>query len=235
MYIAVVYFLPVYFQLVLGATPVNSGIWLLATALSMGLATVVSGVLIKQSGRYLEIIWMSVAFSAFGFALLTCLPSERDWARMITFQIIVGWGLGPLFQAPLVGLLSQINQEDIASANALYAFLRLLGSSLSIVTGQVVIQNRVEHQSSQLQAAGIPTTVIKSFTKDFTQLTQGVHAKLTAAQRAKIADVLNSGLKSVWILYMVVAIVACFAAMLIDRNNLSPKRSEGWEEMEEEK
>ena len=232
-YISVVYYLPVYFQLVLNATPIDSGVWLLATALSMGCATVVGGTIIKRSGRYLEVTWVSVALAVVGFVFFVTLPDHRDWPRMIAVQILVGCGLGPLFQAPLIGLLSRICSEDIAAANSLYAFLRSLGSALSIVVGQVMIQHWLQAQSADLLQSGIPAPLVAKFAKDFTELSGPAKSTITLPQIEAIRDALNTALRSAWMLYTAVAFFACLFAFTIPRKSLPTRPDDAWEELDD--
>ncbi|TGO40524.1 hypothetical protein BHYA_0036g00570 [Botrytis hyacinthi] len=55
-FIAPVFFLPLYFQSVLGATPILSGIWLLPLVVSFMASGIIMGILIQRTGQYLLII-----------------------------------------------------------------------------------------------------------------------------------------------------------------------------------
>jgi hypothetical protein len=56
-FIAGTYYLPLYFQAVLGATPLLSGVYLLPLALSLSVASIITGIFIKKTGKYLPPIW----------------------------------------------------------------------------------------------------------------------------------------------------------------------------------
>lgn len=232
-YISVVYYLPVYFQLVLNASPIDSGLWLLPTALSMGFASAISGLVIKGSGRYLEVTWISVACAALGLGLFITLPDHKSWPRMISFQMLVGCGLGPLFQAPLIGLLSRTCPQDVAAVNSLFAFFRSLGSALSIVVGQVMIQHWLSTQTSDLRRDGVPASLVAKFTKDFAELAGLTKSSLPLHQMESIRDALNTALKAAWILYATVAILACLIAFTIPRSGPLTQSDRAGEELQD--
>jgi hypothetical protein len=56
-FIAGTYYLPLYFQAVIGATPLLSGVYLLPFALSLSFVSGATGVFIKKTGKYLPPIW----------------------------------------------------------------------------------------------------------------------------------------------------------------------------------
>lgn len=51
------YYLPLYFQAVLGSSPILSGVYLLPFALSLSVVSSITGVFIKKTGKYLPPIW----------------------------------------------------------------------------------------------------------------------------------------------------------------------------------
>jgi hypothetical protein len=54
------YFLPLYFQAVLGATPILSGVYLLPQALALSFMSMITGITIKKTGKYLPLIWFGM-------------------------------------------------------------------------------------------------------------------------------------------------------------------------------
>ncbi|KIX01920.1 uncharacterized protein Z518_07859 [Rhinocladiella mackenziei CBS 650.93] len=116
------FFLPLYFQAVLNASPLLSGVWLLLYALSLSLSSVATGIYIKKTGRYFDCIIFGATVSVLGQGLLYELPSSRAWAKIIIYQIIAGVGAGPNFQAPLIVLQNLVPRQDNATATATFGF-----------------------------------------------------------------------------------------------------------------
>jgi EmrB/QacA subfamily drug resistance transporter len=102
------YFLPLYFQAVLGATPILSGVYLLPTALSLSFLSAFTGIFIRKTGQYLPCIYFGFVFMTAGFGTFVDLKVNSSWAKIIIYQIIAGIGVGPLFQSPLIALQSLV-------------------------------------------------------------------------------------------------------------------------------
>ncbi|KAK5173948.1 hypothetical protein LTR16_011599, partial [Cryomyces antarcticus] len=68
-FIAGSYYMPLYFQAVLGATPLLSGVYLLPFALSLSFASAGTGIFIRKTGKYLPPIWFGMAWMTLGFGL----------------------------------------------------------------------------------------------------------------------------------------------------------------------
>jgi hypothetical protein len=107
------YFLPLYFQAVLGATPILSGVYLLPTALSLSFLSAFTGFFIKKTGQYLPMIWFGMFMMTLGFGLFIDFDVNSSWAKIIIFQIIAGIGVGPNFQSPLIALQSLVPVSSI--------------------------------------------------------------------------------------------------------------------------
>lgn len=113
------YFLPLYFQAVLGATPILSGVYLLPLAVALSFSSIFTGIFIKKTGKYRPLIWIGLMFMTIGFGLFINFKVNSPWSKIIIFQVIAGIGVGPNFQAPLIALQSLVPVS--------FHFLRFLG------------------------------------------------------------------------------------------------------------
>ncbi|KAJ3518536.1 hypothetical protein NM208_g14482 [Fusarium decemcellulare] len=126
------YWLPLYFQGVLGVSPLLSGVYLLPFVLSLSLVSMAVGIMIKKTGRYKIIIVAGTTVTVIGFALFTNLEPRANWAKIIVYQIVAGVGVGPNFQAPLIALQTNIDGRDIGAATSMFSFIRQIGTSISV-------------------------------------------------------------------------------------------------------
>lgn len=152
-FIAASYYLPLYFQAVLGATPLLSGVYLLPFALSLSLTSASTGIFIKKTGKYLPPIYFGLTVLTLGFGLFINLPRNPTWSKIIIYQIIAGIGVGPNFQSPLIALQTLVQRSDIATATATFGFTRNLSTSISVVVGSVVFQNEMQKRGAELVSA----------------------------------------------------------------------------------
>jgi hypothetical protein len=180
-FIAGTYYLPLYFQAVLGASPLMSGVYLIPYALSLSLVSGATGAFIKKTGKYLPPIvsglhptpispksnlqkqYFGMTIMVLGFGLFINLPLSRNWTKIIIYQIVAGIGVGPNFQSPLLALQTMIKPHDIATATATFGFMRNLSTAISVVIGGVVFQNEMnKHHPSLILSLGQATADLLS-------------------------------------------------------------------------
>ncbi|KAM0431202.1 hypothetical protein ACHAQK_010250 [Fusarium lateritium] len=137
------YFLPLYFQVILGFSPIISGLTLFPLILPMSVSTGVGGVFVKKTGNYKIVILIGATLMTLGTGLFISLGQRKEWAKMVVFEVIAGLGCGVLFQNPMIALQTHVRQRDMAATMSAYTFMRGLFVSISIVVGTVLIQRTV--------------------------------------------------------------------------------------------
>lgn len=160
-----------------------------------------------------------------GYGLFVNFPANRSWPRLILYQGIAGLGIGPLFQAPLIALQSKINPRDIGTATATFGFVRNLGTSISVVVGQVVFQNKVNSHSAAIQQIVGP---------QLAPLLSGANAGANAqtirglptAERIGIQGILTDSLKYVWVMYVCFSAAGLVCGFFITKQTLNKSHEE---------
>ncbi|KIW88810.1 uncharacterized protein Z519_10294 [Cladophialophora bantiana CBS 173.52] len=137
------YFLPLYFQTLLGASPIQSGLYIFALILPLCIMSMSTGPLIKKTGGIRIIIWAGTLLMTLGTGLFIDLPPSRRLAKLVIFQVIAGIGAGLLFVPPMIALQSFLAKEYVAAGTSALSFLRNLLSSLSIVLGSAILEESV--------------------------------------------------------------------------------------------
>ena len=217
------YFMPLYFQVVLSASPILSGVYLFPMVLVFSAVSAITGIFIKNTGKFREPIWFGMAFMTLGYGLFINLPDHKYWPKIIIYQMIVGVGVGPNFQAPLVALQSHLKGHDIAVGTATFGSVRNLATSISIVLGGVVFQNELAKRKRQLAAAvgsGLAEQMASSsFGTGASQL-----ARLPPDQKAVVNSVYTSSLQKMWIFYTAFAAVGIVISLFIKKKELSSEK-----------
>jgi len=232
-FIAQSYYLPLYFQTVLGATPILSGIYLFPLVLSLSFLSAAVGIFIKKTGRYREPIWFGLCFMALGTGLFIDLPPRANWAKIIIYQIIAGIGVGPNFQSPLIALQSHVKGHDIAVATATFGFVRNLSTSISVVLGGVLFQNELTKQEPQLRAA-LGERLASQFAGSSFGSTTGLLHTLPTAQREVLERAYTSSLQKMWIFYTAFAVFGIFISLFITKKELSRQHEKAVTGIEEQ-
>jgi hypothetical protein len=63
---------------------------------------------------------------------------DSSLAETIAVEIVAGLGVGLVFQPLLTALKFLVKSDDIATATALFGFIRSLSTSVSVVIGGVI-------------------------------------------------------------------------------------------------
>lgn len=224
-FIGTSYYLPLYFQAVLGASPILSGVYVLASAVALSLASMATGIFIRKTGKYLPPIYAGLAFMTFGVGLFISFGATPNWGKIIGFQIVAGIGIGPLFQAPLIALQSLIAPRDIATATSTFGFTRTLASAIGIVVGQTVFQNEMASHAAQL-SADLGPSIANLIGGGNAGASIGLINTLDAAGKAVVRTAYAQSLSRMWILYTCSAAVGLCVSLLITKNNLKTQHEE---------
>jgi Major Facilitator Superfamily len=141
------YFLPLYYQVVLKKTPIQSGVYLFALIIPLSILSAATGWYIKKTGNYHYTAWLGSVVMTIGTGLFIDFgPSKQLWKIMV-YQMIAGFGAGLLFLSPMIALQNHLSKEDTAMGTSALTSLRTIASTLSIVIGGVVLQKNLNGQS----------------------------------------------------------------------------------------
>lgn len=232
-FIASSYYLPIYFQTVIGASPLLSGVYLFALVLSLSFASAAVGIFIKKTGRYREPIWFGLAMMTLASGLLIDLDPYANWAKIIIFQILLGLGVGPNFQAPLIALQSHVKGHDIAVATATFGFVRSLSTSISVVLGGVIFNNELAKKQGYLESVLGPALARELTSSSFAATTDQVR-KMTGPDRHAVNVAYTSSLQKMWIFYTAISAFGILVSLFITKKELSREHEKARTGIEEQ-
>lgn len=138
-----VFYVPIWFQAIKGASATKSGIMVIPMVLSLVIFSVLGGAGITYFGYYTPVAYICVVLSAVGAGLLTTFDTTTGAGEWIGYQVIYGAGMGLGFQ---IGILvaQVVNElEDIAIGTVVVMFAQQLGGALFVSVGQNVFSNEL--------------------------------------------------------------------------------------------
>ncbi|KAI9849220.1 MAG: hypothetical protein M1838_000208 [Thelocarpon superellum] len=224
-FISGLFYLPLYFQAVLGAGALLSGVYLLPLALTLSFSSAATGIIIRKTGRYLEPIWLGMAIMTLGFGLILNLDADSSWAKIILYQMVAGLGIGPNFQSPLIALQAFISPRDIGTATATFGFTRNLSTAIGIVVGGVIFQNSMAKQSAQL-AAALGPKVGSLLSGGGAGANVALISTLTPAQQTVVRAAFVYSLHRLWYIYIAMGAVGLLISFLIRKKTLDKTHHE---------
>ncbi|KAI1625273.1 major facilitator superfamily domain-containing protein [Exophiala viscosa] len=221
------YYLPLYFQSAKEASPLRSGVLILPMIIVEALTAVASGILIHQTGRYVELIWIGGVVLTIGFGLFVHLTAMTSLGSMVAFQVVAGLGAGVLFDPPTIALQALVTQDDTATATATLSFMRSVGTSISIVIGGVIFQNGMQLQTSNLRDKGLPADLLKSLSgADAASNVNLIATIADQTQKLAVKQAFAWSLRNFWIMCTCMAACGLLAGGLITKKELSQEHTE---------
>ncbi|KAI0023524.1 major facilitator superfamily domain-containing protein [Xylariomycetidae sp. FL0641] len=141
-----IYFLPVYFQAVKGATTLKSGVDFLPMAIGSLVFAIIAGAGLSWLGRYRPIHAVALAITALAFGLLTRLDAKTTKVEWAWYEMIAAIGAGLAMSTLLPAIMAGLPESDVASASSTYSFIRAFGWIWG-VTAPGILFNAVFNQN----------------------------------------------------------------------------------------
>ena len=111
-------FLPLFLQVVTGASATNSGLLLLPLMLGLLVASVGSGRLISRTGRYKHFPVAGTATMAVGLYLLSTMDVTTTRATTAVFMVVLGLGIGMVMQVLVLAVQNDVAYADLGVATS---------------------------------------------------------------------------------------------------------------------
>ncbi len=194
-----VYFLPVYFQGALGASPYHSGLYLLPTILALIPGAILGGTMLSKIGRYKPILLIAFALITISYGLFSILDEHSSTGQWVGFQIVGSFGAGLAMPAMLPALLAPLTDKDTALATGTWAFMRSFGITWGVAIAGTVYSNRAQ-QLAREGAISSSSTVAAEFMagRAYQDATRIFLNSLSGETRAQVVSVQSRSLKQSW-------------------------------------
>ncbi|KAF7561417.1 hypothetical protein G7046_g2724 [Stylonectria norvegica] len=142
-FLTAIYFLPIWFQSVQGASAISSGVKNLPMLLGIVLFAILSGAAVSYWGYYTPFMIGGAILMPIGFGLISTFKPDTSPAGWIGYQLIAGIGVGIGMQQPLIAVQVVCDMADIPTGTAMIIFLQTLGGALFVTASQTVFSNKL--------------------------------------------------------------------------------------------
>lgn len=122
--------IPLYLQIVKGASPTESGLLLLPLVGGLMLATLATGRITARTGRYKIFPVVGSVLMLVAMVLMTSVGAETPLLQTDIFMAIFGIGLGMNMQSLVLAMQNAVDANDLGVASAASAFFRSVGGTL---------------------------------------------------------------------------------------------------------
>ncbi|MGK5671453.1 MDR family MFS transporter [Micromonospora sp. URMC 106] len=136
-------FIPLYLQIVKGASPTRSGLLMLPMMAGIIVTSVLTGRAMSRIGRYK---WFPVAGAAVllvGTLLFTRLEVGTSLWVAFGFMVVIGVGLGLCMQSLILAVQNAVSTRDLGAGTSSATFFRSLGGSFGVAILGAVLSSRL--------------------------------------------------------------------------------------------
>ena len=191
------YYLPIYFQSVRLWSPLQSGVDILPSSVFLIPFAGISGGFMSKTGLYRPLHWTGFALIAIASGLFSILTKTSSRAAWVCFQVLGAAGLGALMTTILPSIQASLSESDVASATAMYAFLRSFGFVWGVTIPSVILNARFDESiSNNVQDPSVREQV--SGGRAYGYAASGYIRALPAQTREAVVDAYQKALKEIW-------------------------------------
>lgn len=124
--------LPLYMQIVHGASPTESGLLMLPMVGGMMIASIGSGRVISRTGKVRTFPIVGSAFIVVALLLLSLTTADTALVLVMASMFVLGLGLGQCMQPLLLTMQSAVPPADIGVATSSATFFRQMGGTIGV-------------------------------------------------------------------------------------------------------
>ena len=122
--------LPLYLQIVKGASPTEAGLLLLPLTFGIMAGSIGSGQVISRTGRYKKFPIVGAALLVIAVGLLSTVGVDTPLALTMTYAALFGVGLGFNMQPLVLAVQNAVPPQDMGVATSSATFFRQMGGTL---------------------------------------------------------------------------------------------------------
>jgi EmrB/QacA subfamily drug resistance transporter len=213
-------FLPVFLQLVTGASATAAG--LLMTPLMGGivLSSVVSGRLITRTGRYKRYPVAGTLLVAAALALMATMDADTSRLAAGSFMAVLGIGLGMVMQNLVLVAQNDVPPTELGVATATVNFTRSLGGSIgTAVFGAIMAAGLTSRLAASTVGIDLDPSTLRGSPQTILALEPQVREVVVTAFSGAVSTVFLAGVP--------LALVAFVLMLLIPEHPLRETRNVG--------
>jgi EmrB/QacA subfamily drug resistance transporter len=158
--------LPLYLQIVKGATPTTAGLQLLPLTLGIMIASIVSGQIISRTGRYKIFPIIGTTLMLIGILLFSRVNADTPIWQIMIPMFVFGFGLGNNMQPLILAIQNAVSPRDIGVATSSATFFRQIGGTLGVAVFLSILFSSLPDKISGAFTAAAGTTAYQQALAD---------------------------------------------------------------------
>ena len=155
-------FLPLWFQIVQGASTTASGYLLFPFLFGLIFSSIVAGQVVSRTGRYKTLLSVALGFMIVGLALFSNLRADTPNPVLWFWMLLAGLGVGPTMAIFTLIVQNDVPFERLGTATSDLTLFRQIGTSVGLTVAFTLFRNNLTwgliHDS--VVGAGAPSNAV---------------------------------------------------------------------------
>lgn len=140
---------PLYLQIVKGATPTEAGLQLLPLTFGIAIGSVIAGRTISKTGRYRIFPILGSTFLTVSFLLAATVSPDTIYMFIALVSFFFGIGLGFVMQPTLIAAQNAVPKSDMGVATSSVTLFRQMGATMGTAVFLSILFSQISVQSNQ--------------------------------------------------------------------------------------
>ena len=159
---AAIIFLPLYFQIVEGASATASGYKLLPFLVGLIISSIASGFIVSRTGRYKAVVLVGLVTMTVGLALMTNLRADTPDLVLSGWMFVAGFGVGPTFAVFTIIVQNAVPFSELGAATSDLTLFRQIGTTMGLTLAFTFFRDNLTWGllHDQIVAAGAPAALV---------------------------------------------------------------------------
>jgi len=158
-------FLPLWFQIVQGASTTASGYLLFPFLFGLIFSSIAAGLLVSRTGRYKTLLAVAIALMAVGLGLFVNLRADTPNPALWSWMLLAGLGVGPTMAIFALIVQNDVPFERLGTATSDLTLFRQIGTSVGLTVAFTLFRNNLSwgliHDSVvKALPAGAPSSAV---------------------------------------------------------------------------
>ncbi|KAI9353438.1 major facilitator superfamily domain-containing protein [Obelidium mucronatum] len=164
-----VFYVPLWFQIVLGSSATNAGIHTLPLMMGMVVSSVGSGAAASTTGHFFHYLPIGSVLTAIGAGLISTMDENAALWKQVIYLLICGLGVGMAFQMCVVSAQVSVTPDLLAAVTSTNNFIQTIGLAIGIAVCSSIFNSNlpvniasslVSYNTTLTLPDGVPPAII---------------------------------------------------------------------------